>query len=363
MTTAAPGTLPRPHSPAIISPVIDLLCVGGLSILLFVPLLVFGGTNLAVFSPAVQGWIGVFLNMPHFMASYRMIYRSRDTIRAHRWAAIYVPILLIAYMAFAVAVSDRHDEWLSALFIVQGVYLAWHYTGQAWGMVVTFTRIEGAPLAPIERTLIQWGLRTLTLWQVVWFLHWRLWNGSTVSLFEIVTVAMAIPLAMGAIGFALYRGRTGRNPPLKSLVAWISVFVWYGVLFRDPNAQFLVQNAHALQYLIFPVRVEINRTTRAAPKRGRLLTHMAAYGALLLAASFVWDRYLPGGAMTLVAHWLGQGPGVYAGLAVLTFLNIHHFFTDGVAWKLRNPEVREDLFGHLEGGKAAGRQGGKLARS
>ena len=34
-------------------------------------------------------------------------------------------------------------------------------------------------------------------------------------------------------------------------------------------------------------------------------------------------------------------------LSLLAFLNIHHYFTDGVMWKLRNPEVRQDLFGHL----------------
>jgi hypothetical protein len=35
------------------------------------------------------------------------------------------------------------------------------------------------------------------------------------------------------------------------------------------------------------------------------------------------------------------------GFAFLAFLNIHHYFTDGVMWKLRNPAVRQDLFGHL----------------
>jgi hypothetical protein len=32
---------------------------------------------------------------------------------------------------------------------------------------------------------------------------------------------------------------------------------------------------------------------------------------------------------------------------VLYFINIHHFFTDGVIWKISNPEVRKDLFAHV----------------
>ncbi len=34
--------------------------------------------------------------------------------------------------------------------------------------------------------------------------------------------------------------------------------------------------------------------------------------------------------------------------AITAFLSIHHYFADGVLWKLRNPEVRGQLFAHLE---------------
>ena len=32
---------------------------------------------------------------------------------------------------------------------------------------------------------------------------------------------------------------------------------------------------------------------------------------------------------------------------VLMFINIHHYFTDGVIWKISNPEVRKELFAHV----------------
>ena len=51
--------------------------------------------------------------------------------------------------------------------------------------------------------------------------------------------------------------------------------------------------------------------------------------------------------MDVVADWLGRRPGEVTALSLLAFLNVHHYFTDGVMWKLRNPAVREDLFGHL----------------
>jgi hypothetical protein len=56
---------------------------------------------------------------------------------------------------------------------------------------------------------------------------------------------------------------------------------------------------------------------------------------------------LPLGAMAVVTDWIGSRPGEVVGFAISAFFNIHHYFTDGVVWKLRDPAVREDLFGHL----------------
>jgi hypothetical protein len=44
------------------------------------------------------------------------------------------------------------------------------------------------------------------------------------------------------------------------------------------------------------------------------------------------------------------------------FINIHHYFTDGVIWKLRNPEVRRELFAHVPAPKAREERGAEPAR-
>src|SRR3982751_2699919 len=85
--------------PAIISPAVDLLLVGGLSLIVFVPLLVSGRTDLVIIGAGAQAMIAGVINMPHFMASYRIVYRDRASILKHKWASIYVPAILIAYIA------------------------------------------------------------------------------------------------------------------------------------------------------------------------------------------------------------------------------------------------------------------------
>ena len=337
--------------PAIISPLVDALSVGGLSLLLLLPLLLSGRSDLVIVSLGMQAWIAALVNMPHFMASYRLIYRGRDTINAHRWAAIYVPLILIGYIAFAVWRSQETDLYVSILMTLQGGYLAWHYTGQAWGMMATYVYLDGRSFQPLERRLIRGGLYLLLAWHVAWFFRWGF--GTTrfgpllESLYLMMTLLSAVALAGGLAGLALMKVRTGRFPPVKALIAWGAIFVWYAAMARDPRAIFWVQIAHALQYLAFPVRVEINRTRRNTTAPSRVVTHMAVYLIVLLAVSVAMAVWIPARAMDVVTNWLGRRPGEVTALSVLAFLNIHHYFTDGVMWKLRNPAVREDLFGHL----------------
>jgi hypothetical protein len=361
--TAPAAAAPRP---AIISPLVDALCVGGLSLLLLLPLLLSGRADLVIVGIAMQAWIAAVVNMPHFMASYRLIYRDRETIRAHRWAAIYIPLILIAYIAFAVYQSRSTDLYVSILMTVQGAYLAWHYTGQAWGMMATYMYLDGRSFEPSERRLVRGGLYILLAWHVAWFFKWGFGDGRygplLESLYDLLSLLSAIALLAGLAGIVKVKLRTGRWPPPRALIAWAAIFVWYAAMARDPRAIFWVQIAHALQYLIFPFRVELNRTARATSSRSRFATHMALYVVILLVVSVLMAVWIPARAMDVVADWLGRRPGEVTALSVLAFLNIHHYFTDGVMWKLRNPEVRKDLFGHLLGkGSEAKGQGGKEA--
>src|SRR5688572_3222074 len=241
--------------PAIISPLIDALCVGGLSLLLLLPLLLSGRADLVIVGVGMQAWIAALVNMPHFMASYRLVYRNRETINAHRWAAIYVPLILIAYIAFAVWQSRETDLYVSILMTLQGGYLAWHYTGQAWGMMATYTYLDGRSFQTVERRLVRGGLYLLLAWHVAWFFRWGF--GETrfgpllESLYFILSVLSVVALVAGLVGLAMMKARTGRFPPARALIAWGAIFVWYAAMARDPRAIFWVQIAHALQYLMF----------------------------------------------------------------------------------------------------------------
>ena len=346
----APAGAAAPRPASVLSPVIDLLCVGGLSLIVFVPLLLSGRSDLVLIGAGAQAWIATLINMPHFMASYRIVYRSRSMILRHKWASIYVPAILLAYMVAALwdAQSDKPVLVIVLIAVASG-YLAWHYTGQVWGMMASYAYLDGRSFDKTERFLIRTSLRILLVWQVTWFLYTQLSNRAAVRpLYLLISAGTGVALVIGLTGLARMWRRTGRLPPTRALVAWFALFVWYAVLARDPKAIFWIQIAHALQYLSFPIRVEINRTS-SSPERSpaRIARHMALYGAVLLVVSIVVAQVVPGRAMDVVANIFGEQPGRAAPILVLMFINIHHYFTDGVIWHISNPEVRRELFAHV----------------
>ena len=342
------STLPVRPPPAILTPLLDLLCVGGLSLLVLVPLLLSGVDTLGFIAIGVLAWGQALLNYTHFMASYRIVYRSREMILRHKWASIGVPVILVAGVVAALMEAQGGGRvLLTVFFAVASGYLAWHYTGQVWGMMASYAHLEGVPFDRVERLLIRSGLRLLLAWHVLWFLKTALRNpGPVEQLYPVVSAGAILALGLGAVGLWRMRIRTQRIPPGRVLVPWVAIFVWYAALARwGLPALFLVQAFHALQYLEFPVRVELNRAMRDAP--GQAAGRMAGYALVLLLAAVAAMLVVPGPAMSVVADLLGAGPENLVPVLVMYVINIHHYFTDGVVWKISNPEVRRELFAHV----------------
>jgi hypothetical protein len=339
----------RPRSASILSPVVDFLCVGGLSIIVLLPLLLSGSSDLVLIGAGAQAWLATVINMPHFMASYRLVYRSRETIMRHKWASIYVPAILTVYIIIAVWQAQSSTVFVVILVSIASAYLAWHYTGQVWGMMASYAYLGGQAFERNERLLIRTGLRILLAWHVTWFLYTQLRDPTRVRpLYVIISAGTLVAFVLGLIGLLKMRRRTGKLPPARALVAWLAIFVWYAVMARDPKAIFWIQIAHALQYLAFPIRVELNRTLAGSVRSAaRVGAHMAFYGAALIVVSILVAQVVPGRAMDAVANVFGEEPGRVTPVLLLMFINIHHYFTDGVIWKISNPEVRRELFAHV----------------
>jgi hypothetical protein len=336
------------NNPAIISPSIDTWLVGGFMSAVLVLFLVLGSRvppDLILWNSAV---LTVLVNGTHFMASYRLLYISNEQVRRYKTAGIYLPIILIAYAVVALsAVShDAQQSWMVELLLaVTALYLALHYTGQAWGMMASFAYLEQTPFQPLERSVFRFCLRILAAWHMAWAVSLIAnrpeWVATPLTaVMPLLNVAAIATAVVGAALFWRMSKRTGKAVSPRIWLPFFSLHVWYFFLWIYPQSLFWVQIAHALQYLSFPARIEMNRLDAvydAHQSRREILKYLT----VILMSSCVVFGLMP---------W-AMGAGVEGKSAywavVASIINIHHYFIDGCVWHIGNPAVRRDLFSHL----------------
>lgn len=349
------------RAPAITTPTFDLLMTGSLSAFVMAALLAyhFGLGGRVDF---VQGdWLLflIALNATHFMASYRLLYVSREEILGNRWSALYVPAALLAVWGLAVADVAR-TEIVDNLVLGSSVYLAWHYTGQAWGMVSAFSRILGVRFTDRERLAIRSGMRILLALHVLFAFSGRLPPAEWIApatyvrayglVFQLVVGLAVASLLVGAWGF-WSAARRGEGPITLRIVApWLALYVWYPFWYFVPGGFIWVQLSHALQYLAFPLRVEANRFVRDRGETDAraVRRHLVLVFAGLVVAGAVTLHMPPLATLALGDGWWNTETSwnVFRGFAAI--VAIHHYFVDGAIWKLSNPKVRGELFRHLD---------------
>jgi hypothetical protein len=352
------------NKPSLISPAVDLVCGGGASIVLMVGLLIFiafdRGLDFAGSSRQIDFGrllvLQALLNWPHFLGSYRLLYSVKGNYRKYPFSTVFVPFVLLVFLAYTVyngKGSDPDvlyvDQQLSyILWLFGAFYLAWHYTGQAWGMVKTFSNLAGIQMNRMECWLIRCGLRSLLVWHIVWGAQdlpaqWLGRLGPVLpDLLVLCNGLVIVSLIVGVVGFIRVRKRTGIMPTAQMVVPWAAIFIWYMTLYFEPGVYLFVQLAHSLQYLIFPVRAELNRLGVSAIDKNvisQLIVAFRFYIMLVVLGLAVF--YLP---ETVINN--GNQQFTFA-ILTASLISIHHYFIDGCIWKLSNPDVRKILFSHI----------------
>lgn len=337
---------------SIIHPSLDSWLVGGLSIVVLVGFLALSSV---VPQDLILGnflVLTILVNGTHFMASYFLLYSSKEFIRRYRAAAVYMPIGLLAVGALGLwAASPPLNEpgIIQGIFVITALYLALHYTGQAWGMMASYAYIHGIRFSSVERTTLRTCLRVMAAWQMVWalktspsyipttFLPW------VTPCMRFLDIAAIASFAVGGFTLIALRRRLGIPIPSSIIVPFVSLYVWYCFLSVYPQSIFWVQIFHATQYLSFPFRVEANRMSLGEFEslKANRLRHLLTYSLTLsLASLFVFvgvDKAL---------NYPHGGFETYF-LVFVSLINIHHYFIDGCIWHISNPEVRARLFAHV----------------
>ena len=383
----------RQQAPAIWHPLVDFLLVGGASVI--------GGGIMIVWFAYNPDWLAGFnrftgagsesrdlsnvylfwlltllINHPHFMASYRLLYRSKKQIRTYRWSSVWIPLLLFAVCVPAVlffhvpagneanmamglpGVGTQGWAYSKCVFLILSVltvvYLGWHYNLQGWGMTASFAHMHGIRFTDNERRLIKSGFLAMVVTHAVLYLSWSPlmqmpnWANAMIQLTLWLPVLGALSLILGIFGFMKASQRTGKRMPINAVTPWFTCLFWYYMVMNYHyvlGIAVFVQIAHALQYLSFTTRVERNLLSRQSG------IHVLLKWSLVM-AGLVFCGWLVFEVSSEIPVLVSDGSKLYLvfSLELLVIsINIHHFFVDGAIWKISNPEVRNALFAHLKG--------------
>jgi hypothetical protein len=335
----------RPQSVYFVSPAVDVLAMGGLSLALY-PVLVLAPLSSATVGAAVMAlwWVG---NWPHFSATLQRLYGAREHVRQFPLTAWLLPPLVLAVTLAVFAWPALLAGPFVALVVIWSVY---HFSGQTLGLTLIYARRAGLSISPAARRALRLFLLGVFVARVasdeagtgervyLGIAHSRLglpeWLGPVLLLPAILAGALFLADSWRA------RARSGRPLPIIVLLPAASFLVWFMPGQRAPYFFAFVPLFHSVQYLLVAWAVQL---------KGRLETRkVAPSGSFVRRESLRWALVnFVGGALLFFAlpklGTIGGASPTFSFAIVASAVQLHHFFVDGVIWKIRQPAVMSPL--------------------
>jgi hypothetical protein len=343
----------------LISSKTDWLTIGGLSILIF-PLFLFFIPNDSQLSERAGGLlyaIAFIVNYPHFTVAYQLIYGDYRhlLLKDYRfiWAGIIVPVLIIFYITWALLnqSSDMLAYFVEFMFVIVG----WHYTKQAYGVVMVTSSMKKYFFNKWER----WSLKTnmYALW-ITSFLSFNIGENSGLEYWGIKYYSLNFPMqsiyiayGVTAISLTVFTYlmirrivKTKLWPPFISIVSFVSIYVWFLPIFYDPIFNLAIPFFHSIQYFTFVIALKKNEITAETKNKEKLVKRIISYVLVAILTGVVFFEALPrimDFSITYNHQIFGEGLFLFL---FSVFINIHHYFIDNVIWRADNKKVQEYLF-------------------
>ena len=343
----------RPRSIYLAGRAVDFLCAGVASLLAFAVLKALQGrvSDETVTSVSLGSFYWV-VNGMHFSATNYRLYRSSESIAQYPLTAAAVPAVVLA----AVAAALRWPAVVAPAFIK--LFLLWspyHYSGQTRGLSMLYARRSG-----FEPPRWAWLALSGFIFGTYVVSVARADSGlGRADFFGVKYPSLGLPpaaapvletlmWACGAVflaGCLLWCRKARRGVPAIVLVPAAAQCLWFLPGPGLPPFYLLVPFFHGLQYLVVAWFMQVQERAgqpRARPSRSWLASETSQWLALNLAGYGALFWAFP----KLVAAVTGAPP-LFALPVAIAGVQIHHFFVDGVIWKLRNPRVASPMTADL----------------
>jgi hypothetical protein len=330
---------------------VDFALAGGVSIIAFLLLRAFhtGERVPAVYSAAAAlSWV---VNWPHFSATSYRLYHDRAHIWQYPVTALVIPWVIIA----AVLGSVLSPALVAPYFIK--LYLTWspyHFSGQTLGVTLIYARRAGFSVGRWERFALSAFIFGSFATQNARFEV----NPAGASYYGIAYPGLGLPeWTVTALSTMMYAGgvaflilairwclREKRWLPPVVLLPALTQYVWFIPGNNWASFQEFVPFFHSLQYLLIAWSVQLKEKLdkdHLTPGVSYVVRESARWGVL---------NFLGGAILFFMLPRLLAETGVellFASGVVLAGVQLHHFFVDGVIWKLRRTTPSSPLMVNL----------------
>ncbi len=330
-----------------VNPVVDFIFIGGSSFVLFACLLLFYTdvrTPTVVTTAVVLSWI---INWPHFSMSTYRLYQSQANTRQYPVTAFVIPFVILGGVVLCYSFPDLVAPYFVKLFILWSPY---HFSGQTIGITFIYCMRSGIKLTTLERRLIMWFVLGTYFVSTIRAETSR----EGFNFYGVQYPSMQIPYwmskyaeyAMWAIVAAFVAWIIYWSYRNKKILPWIVIlpaatqYLWFMQTVYMPSFQEFVPMLHSLQYILIAWGIQLKvkmETKHIEPSKKYVISETSRWFVINLIGGVILFYMLPKLGTALGYTSLFSIAIVYAAI------QIHHFFVDGVIWKLKNQTVSHPL--------------------
>jgi hypothetical protein len=330
---------------------VDFLLIGGASIVTFILLRQFHSpqrTEDIWTAGTILLWVG---NWPHFSATSYRLYHTRGNIMQYPVTALVIPWLIVAAVAGSLWSPTVIAPYFIKLLLIWSPY---HFSGQTLGITLLYARRSGFKIGKWERLALSTFIYGTFITQTARFET----NVAGSDFYGIRYPGMGLPewtvtvattaMWIGGAAFLFFAARWCLNnrrwlPPIVLLPA-ATQYVWFVHSAGIESYQEFVPFFHSVQYMLIAWSVQLKEkmdVRHIRPGLGYVLSESARWGIL---------NFIGGACLFFMLPRLLAETGVQLAFAtgvVFAAIQIHHFFVDGVIWKLKNKTVSSPLMVNL----------------
>ena len=348
MPTTGPVARPAPSLYFVNAPV-DFALIGGASIATWLAMTWLPDAGMGL--PVLVAVFARLCNWPHFAATSYRLYRTRENVRQYPMTALVVPLVVAAGMVWAFVSPSQ----VAPLYVK--VVLLWspyHFSGQTLGISLVYARRAGFAVNRFTRFALSglifsaFALATARVESGTGMRHYLGIDHPKLGVppwaVDGLTVALCLFGVLFTVQVVRWCMRERRLIPPIVLVPLAAQLVWFAVAHDFERFQLLVPFFHSLQYLL------VAWTVQLAERMAEPGVVPSPRAATVETARWWGTNVLLGLLLFAVSPWLCTFLGydlLFAMAVTSAAVQLHHFFVDGVIWKLANPRVRSPLLANV----------------